>query len=79
MAAKYGHGGCMTLLANAGIDIFSMNKKKENALHLAVKKGYTNVVALLISSRFPLEKERCDRKTALHLACENPEYVKIVE
>ena len=49
LAASFGHGKIMSLLAEAGSDIFVVHKKKGyNALHIAAKKDYHNVVKMLI-------------------------------
>ena len=61
IAAYYGHGHIMKLLAEKGIDILNKNiVTKSNALHLASQKNYVNVVKMLISSKFPLEEVRSD-------------------
>lgn len=48
IAANYGHGGVMKLLAEAGIDIFCTDGIGNNALHIASSKNFLNVVKMLI-------------------------------
>lgn len=49
LAASCGHGRIMRSLAEAGSDIFAIHEKKGyNALHIAAKKNYHNVVKMLL-------------------------------
>ena len=44
LAAFYGHGGCLNLLANAGANVFSKHKEtKSNALHVALQRKHYEV------------------------------------
>ena len=70
MAAFYGHGNVMKVLAEAGIDIFNKNLLTgSNVLHIAVQKNFLNVVDMLIKSKFFLDMPRNDGYTALCIAC----------
>lgn len=79
IAAFYGHGGVMKVLAEKGIDIFNHNKiTGSNALHISTQKNFTNVVQMLVRSKFYLEIPRKDGLTALGIACLKKESYPIV-
>jgi ankyrin repeat protein len=80
IAAYYGHGAAMGVLAEKGIDIFSINQKTgANALHIAVSKNYVNVVRMLIESEYPLDTPKFNGKTALGIASCKKDRLKIVK
>ena len=58
----------MRLLAEAGIDVLSCNKRKVNALHVAVKNDHRHIVDMLLESDFPFQLETEDGMTPLMLA-----------
>jgi ankyrin repeat protein len=45
----------MKVLAEYGIEIFNTDEKGNNALHLAARKNYLNIVKMLIKSKYPLD------------------------
>ena len=45
LASWYGRGEAMNLLANAGINVLSTNQFKNNALHIAIKRGHYNIAS----------------------------------
>ena len=54
-AVYYGHGSCVSLLANHGCDIFvKHNKSNSNALHIAIIRKHYEIAIQLIQSKFPL-------------------------
>ena len=59
----------MKILAEKGIDIFNTDKKGNNALHISAKKGFSNVVKMLVDSKFPIDRPNNRGETALALAC----------
>ena len=64
----FGHGEVMNILADAGLDIMCHNHQGVNALHLSIKKNHIDIVKMLLSSGFPLDKETDEGFTAFHLA-----------
>ena len=59
----------MKILAEHGIDIFSVNTHTgNNVLHIAVEKNYFNIVKMLIKSKFPLDNPNREGVTALGIA-----------
>ena len=42
IAARFGHGAVMSVLAENGIDVLNTDTKGYNALHLAAKFNYIN-------------------------------------
>jgi ankyrin repeat protein len=70
LAAFYGHGEVMNLLANAGIDILNKHKKtKYNALHTVCDKKFSHIVQQLVDSRYPLDEKKHGGLTALITSC----------
>ena len=70
LAAYYGHGDVMSLLAKKGIDVLNRHKVTEsNALHIATEKEHSNVVKLLIDSGFPINQTKQGGFTALIISC----------
>ena len=68
LAAFFGRGECVRILANAGIDIFNCHKEsKSNALHVAIERKHYEVANLLIGSKFPLNNKTDGGLTALVL------------
>ena len=68
VAAFYGHGTIMTILAKRSINTLSKNFKHVNALHLAVTQDHLHIVKHLLNSDFPLDLQTKDGMTALMLA-----------
>ena len=56
------------MLAEGGIDIFVTDLNGNNALHIAAKKNFLNIVKMLISSKYPLNVQNDQGMTALSLA-----------
>ena len=57
LAAFYGRGTCMSMLAESHIDIFNKSRKtKMNALHVALQRKHYKVAKMLIKSGFPLDE-----------------------
>jgi len=70
MASYYNRGECLTLLGNAGIDIFCCHKvTKSNALHVALERGNYKIASQLILSNFPLNNQNSQHLTPLIIAC----------
>ena len=67
LACLYGHGNIMSMLAEAGADIYVTNHRKVNVLHLAILKNHYEIVKMLIESGFSLNEETSDGSSALHL------------
>lgn len=56
LAAYFGHGDIMQLLAEAGIDVLNKHSvTKSNALHVAVERNHPHIVRMLIKSGFPID------------------------
>lgn len=56
-AAFYGHGDCLSVLANTGINIFSKHKELlTNALHVSILNKHYEVALQLINSGFPVDQ-----------------------
>ena len=68
IACRYGHGDCMRALAEKGADIFCTDKKGYGALHLAAKYNYSNIITMLIDSKFPLDMQTNNGDTAVAIA-----------
>jgi ankyrin repeat protein len=80
LAAYYGHGGIMGILAANGIDVFNQHsKRKSNALHVAVEKNYLNIVMMLIKSNYPLDVPNSDGMSALCIAACNESKIPILK
>ena len=46
MASLYNRGECLTMLANAGIDLMSCHRvTKSNALHIALERGHYKIAS----------------------------------
>jgi len=59
----------MRLLAEAGIDILCKSKDEGlNALHLACRYKYENIVEMLVKSLFPLNLQTTEGDTAIAIA-----------
>lgn len=57
IAAYYGRGECISLLANANIDILNKSKStNSNALHIAIQRKHYEVAKLLIKSGYPVNE-----------------------
>ena len=70
LAAFYGHGEIMSILAKHGIDLLNRHKiTQSNALHIATEKEHANVVKLLIDSGFPINETKQGGFTALIISC----------
>ena len=70
LAAFYGHGEIMNMLAEAGIDIMNRhNKTLNNALHAACDRKYPQIVQQLVDSGYPLNEKKSGGLTAIISAC----------
>ena len=70
LAAFYGHGHVMSILAKHGIDVLNRHKiTQSNALHIATEKEHANIVKLLIDSGFPINETKQGGFTALIISC----------
>ena len=57
IAAYYGRGQCISLLANANIDILNQSRStSSNALHVAIQRKHYEIAKLLIKSGFPVNE-----------------------
>ena len=57
IAAYFGRGQCVSLLANARIDVLNCSKgTKSNALHVAVQRKHYEIAKMLVKSGYPLNK-----------------------
>ena len=75
-ASYYGRGECLTILAEAGIDIFNVHRpSKANALHIAAKMKHTGVVEMLSESNFPLDNNMIGGITALMILADDPKMI----
>ena len=55
IAAFYGRGATLAVLAEAGINLFVVhNKTKSNALHVAIERKHFGVASMLVKSNFPV-------------------------
>lgn len=70
IAARYGHGDVMKVLAEKGIDIMNTDRHGLNVLHVASKYRYPNVTHMLVKSGFPLNLKTNALDTALHIAAQ---------
>jgi len=68
IAARFGHGGVMGVLAENGIDVLNTDSKGYNALHVAAKFKYDNLVKMLVNSKYPLDEQTNDGETAVAIA-----------
>ena len=69
LAAYFGQGDLMVLLAQAGIHIFNTHLGSHcNALHIATERRFPEIVRQLINSGFPLNDRKKFGFTALHIA-----------
>ena len=58
------------LLPGNGVDINLTAKRDENALHVAARSGYSNIVRKLLSLGMDPNIRNCDKCTPLHSALE---------
>lgn len=79
LAAKFGQGNIMRVLAENGINVLNTDSKGRNALHLATKKNHLNVVKMLLGSSFPMDNLTKDGKSALDISCESEDRIKITK
>lgn len=69
IAARYGNGEIMRVLAEHGIDIYNADKKGNNALHLSAKyQDRFNICSMLVKSHYNLDCQNSDGDTATHIA-----------
>jgi ankyrin repeat protein len=76
IAAYFGHGKVMSVLAESGIDVMNTDPKGYNVLHVAAKKsnvkGYPaeEIITMLIKSGFPLDNVTDKGETAVAIAAQ---------
>lgn len=80
LAAFYGRGLCMGMLAQAGINIFNTHKvTKSNALHVAIERKHYECATMLISSKYPLNEIKEGGLTALIISARDKSAVNVSE
>ena len=67
-AAKGGSASCVRILIDHGAQINKPEKYGENALMVASKKGYTDVVDVLVRNNADVRAKDVDGNTALDIA-----------
>ena len=80
LAAYFGFGECMALLAEARVNIYCTHMGSHyNALHIATERKHTEVVQQLVESGFPLNDFNKFGFTALHIAVahKDPDSIQI--
>ena len=71
IAARYGNGEIMRVLAEHGIDIYNTDKRGNNALHISAKfDDRTNICKMLVNSHYNLDAQNNDGDTATHIAAQ---------
>lgn len=71
-ACYYGRGECISLLAEAGIDILNVHRPSlANALHIAAKMKHEGVIQMLSESDFPLDDNMVGGITALMICADD--------
>jgi ankyrin repeat protein len=76
IAAYFGHGKVMSVLAESGIDVMNTDPKGYNVLHIAARKsnvkGYPaeEIITMLIKSGFPLDDVTNKGETAIAIAAQ---------
>ena len=76
ISCYFGHGRVMSVLAEAGCDVFNTDPKGNNVLHVAARrggmKGYPSagIISMLIKSKFPLDEQNNRRETAVSIAAQ---------
>ena len=69
IAARYGNGEIIRVLAEAGIDIYNTDKRGNNALHLSAKfDDRYHICKMLVLSHYNLNAQNNDGDTATHIA-----------
>ena len=68
LACLYGQGDIVSMLADAGADIFVSNRNKMDLLHLAVYNNHIQIVGMLLKSGFPLSNATDTGLTPLQIA-----------
>lgn len=68
LAALFGHGKMLEVLAEKGADIYICNREKINALHIAVYNNNFQIASLLVRSNYDLTHETENGFTVLMLA-----------
>lgn len=80
VAAYFGQGECMGLLASYGADILSKHKETgSNALHIAIKRKHYKVAEMLINSDFPVNDKMIGGISPLLLCCGDLDLLKIAK
>lgn len=83
IAAYFGHGKVMSVLAESGIDVMNTDPKGYNVLHVAAKKsnvkGYPaeEIITMLIKSGFPLDNQTDKGETAVAIAAQRGNLVAL--
>ena len=71
IAAQYGNGEIMRILAERGIEIYNTDKKGNNALHLSARfENRLGILKMLAASRYDLNRQNADGDTATHVAAQ---------
>ena len=79
LAAEAGHMGIVRLLLKAGADAdVADNSWSTTALHLAAENGHLDVVRRLVGAGVNKDAANYAGSTALHLAVENVELVRLL-
>ena len=69
IAAKYGHGDIMRVLAEHGIEIYNTDSKGNNVLHLSARiEARFNILEMLVKSGYDLNLTNSTGDTAAHIA-----------
>jgi ankyrin repeat protein len=80
VACFYGRGECVSLLANAGVNLFNKHKEtNSNGLHVAIERKHYEVANMLISSKFPLEDKKNGGLTPLLLSARDKDAYSVSE
>ena len=71
IAAVFGHGDVMRVLAEHGIEIYNTDPQGNNALHHSAKKpDRYNILHMLVKSGYNLDQQNTNGDTATHIAAQ---------
>ena len=69
IAAVFGHGDVMRVLAEHGIEIYNTDPQGNNALHHSARhKDKFHILSMLVESRYDLNLKNIKGDTAAHIA-----------